>query len=74
MVNLIGEVPPLAGTAGRPDTHVHLYGKQARPGRKLGHITLRAHEPETLSVRLAEIWRVLGEEAAAASLTRSAPR
>ncbi len=41
MVNVIGEVPHLADVLGMPDTHLHLYGKSARPGRKLGHITLR---------------------------------
>ncbi len=27
------------------DTHVHLYGKGARPGRKLGHVTATAADP-----------------------------
>ena len=44
MVNLIGEVPELADVLGMPDTHLHLYNKEARPGRKLGHITLRAED------------------------------
>ena len=42
MVNLIGEVPDLADVLGMPDTHLHLYDKALRPGRKVGHITLRA--------------------------------
>ena len=42
MVNLLGEVPDLADVLGMPDTHLHLYGKALRPGRKVGHITLRA--------------------------------
>ena len=25
--------------------HVHLYGKEARPGRKLGHVTVLGSEP-----------------------------
>jgi 5-(carboxyamino)imidazole ribonucleotide synthase len=29
-----------------PDVHVHLYGKEARPGRKLGHVTVCGQEPE----------------------------
>ena len=44
MVNLIGEAPDPADVLGMPDTHLHLYGKEARPGRKLGHITLRADD------------------------------
>lgn len=42
MINLIGKMP--AGTAllALPELHWHDYGKQARPGRKLGHLTLLA--------------------------------
>lgn len=42
MVNLLGEVPDTADVLGMPDTHLHLYDKDLRPGRKVGHITLRA--------------------------------
>ena len=40
MVNLIGDVPPLERLLALPGAHLHLYGKAARPGRKLGHVTL----------------------------------
>jgi 5-(carboxyamino)imidazole ribonucleotide synthase len=30
-----------------PDVHLHLYGKAYRPGRKLGHLTVLAGDPET---------------------------
>ena len=40
MVNLVGRVPPLEHLLDIPGAHVHLYGKQPRPGRKLGHVTL----------------------------------
>jgi 5-(carboxyamino)imidazole ribonucleotide synthase len=40
MVNLIGGMPPLARLLALPGAHVHLYGKEPRPGRKLGHVTL----------------------------------
>jgi len=42
MVNLIGEVPDPARVLSVPGAHLHLYGKEARPGRKLGHVTLTA--------------------------------
>jgi 5-(carboxyamino)imidazole ribonucleotide synthase len=29
-----------------PGAHVHLYGKAARPGRKLGHVTVCGQDPE----------------------------
>jgi 5-(carboxyamino)imidazole ribonucleotide synthase len=44
--NVIGAVPPAAGVLGIPGAHLHLYGKDARPGRKLGHVTLVAPTPE----------------------------
>ena len=40
MVNLIGDAPRLAEVLDVPGAHVHLYGKTARPGRKVGHVTL----------------------------------
>ncbi len=40
MVNLIGAVPPLGELAVLPGAHVHVYGKQPRAGRKVGHVTL----------------------------------
>ncbi|MGD9689630.1 MAG: 5-(carboxyamino)imidazole ribonucleotide synthase [Phycisphaerales bacterium] len=41
MFNLVGELPPalsLDGLCGIPGAHVHLYGKQPREGRKVGHV------------------------------------
>ena len=40
MVNLIGAVPPLDELLALPGAHVHLYGKEPRAGRKVGHVTL----------------------------------
>jgi 5-(carboxyamino)imidazole ribonucleotide synthase len=40
MFNLIGSAPPPADVLAVPGAHLHLYGKEPRPGRKLGHITL----------------------------------
>jgi 5-(carboxyamino)imidazole ribonucleotide synthase len=55
MLNLIGEVPDSSEVLAVPDAHLHLYGKFARAGRKLGHVTLRASSPEQLASRLAEL-------------------
>jgi 5-(carboxyamino)imidazole ribonucleotide synthase len=38
MQNLVGEHPPLPELLAAGG-HVHLYGKEPRPGRKLGHVT-----------------------------------
>jgi 5-(carboxyamino)imidazole ribonucleotide synthase len=48
MVNLIGDVPPLAELAALPGARVHLYGKDPRPGRKVGHVTLVDPDAETV--------------------------
>jgi 5-(carboxyamino)imidazole ribonucleotide synthase len=40
LVNLIGAVPKASDVLEIPDAHLHLYGKEPRPGRKLGHLTL----------------------------------
>ena len=55
MLNLIGDVPDSAEVLAVRDAHLHLYGKPARAGRKLGHVTLRASSPEQLASRLGEL-------------------
>jgi 5-(carboxyamino)imidazole ribonucleotide synthase len=48
MLNLIGDVPDPASLLALPDARLHLYGKTPAPGRKLGHVTLRARRSECL--------------------------
>ena len=40
MLNVIGRAPDPAAVLALPGAHLHLYGKEPRPGRKLGHLTL----------------------------------
>jgi 5-(carboxyamino)imidazole ribonucleotide synthase len=40
MINLIGTMPSRETILGDTGVHLHDYGKQPRPGRKLGHCTL----------------------------------
>jgi 5-(carboxyamino)imidazole ribonucleotide synthase len=40
MINLIGTMPGRAGLLRHPGLHLHDYGKEPRPGRKLGHLTV----------------------------------
>lgn len=40
MLNLIGTLPPRQALLAESGLHYHDYGKQPRPGRKLGHCTL----------------------------------
>ncbi len=49
MVNLVGAAPPLAELLALPRARVHLYGKEPRPGRKLGHVTLLDPDEATLA-------------------------
>jgi 5-(carboxyamino)imidazole ribonucleotide synthase len=55
MLNLIGELPGTEEVLKVTDAHLHLYGKEARPGRKVGHVTVRADGAEELQRRLAEL-------------------
>ncbi len=53
MVNLIGGAPPPEQLLRLPGAHLHLYGKEPRPGRKLGHLTLVGAEEETVVEAIA---------------------
>jgi 5-(carboxyamino)imidazole ribonucleotide synthase len=55
MVNLIGEIPDSGKVLAVPNAHLHLYGKEPREGRKLGHVTVRADNSEKLQQRLSEL-------------------
>jgi len=59
MINLIGGIPDFRGMLRFGDTHVHVYGKHPRPGRKVGHITVLNDDAETLRTRVDEIRRGL---------------
>jgi 5-(carboxyamino)imidazole ribonucleotide synthase len=52
MLNLLGELPPRAAVLAFPGAHLHDYGKEPRPGRKVGHCTLVDTERERLLTRL----------------------
>jgi 5-(carboxyamino)imidazole ribonucleotide synthase len=58
MINLIGTVPDLHHLLALPGVHLHLYGKEPRPGRKLGHVNVVGHQPETV----VELRRLAGLE------------
>jgi 5-(carboxyamino)imidazole ribonucleotide synthase len=60
MLNLIGAVPDPAPVLRIPGAHLHLYGKAPRPGRKLGHVTLRADDLAALAALEARLAGALG--------------
>lgn len=55
MLNWIGELPHSAGLLRLPRLHWHDYGKQPRPGRKVGHATLCADTPAALREQLLAV-------------------
>ncbi|HYP91578.1 MAG TPA: 5-(carboxyamino)imidazole ribonucleotide synthase [Polyangiaceae bacterium] len=59
MLNLIGAAPDARAVLAVPDAHLHWYGKAPRPGRKVGHITVRAPDAATLAQRVSELERVV---------------
>ena len=63
MFNWIGELPDLSAVLQAVDAHWHDYGKQERPGRKVGHATVCAPDAGQLAARLGGIARALGREA-----------
>jgi len=59
MINLIGSTPPPETLLRLPRTHLHLYGKTARPGRKLGHVTVRGRSETEVQERLTRVQAIL---------------
>ncbi len=60
MVNCISTMPDRDQILGVDGTHLHDYGKEPRPGRKLGHITVTAADDATLEDRLARVQALVG--------------
>lgn len=61
MINVIGNIPDIRAIFHLPDVHIHLYGKTARRNRKLGHITIRSKDEDTLQARLAEVRALIND-------------
>ncbi|MBL8612954.1 MAG: 5-(carboxyamino)imidazole ribonucleotide synthase [Myxococcales bacterium] len=55
MVNLIGKMPPRDALLALDGVHLHSYGKDGAPGRKIGHVTVRAPSQPELAERLARV-------------------
>lgn len=59
MYNLIGAMPERNPVLAIPGTHWHDYGKDPRPGRKIGHITITAPTEALLAERCREVEALL---------------
>ena len=62
MLNWIGEMPDPAPVLSVADGHWHDYGKEGRPGRKVGHATVCAQDVGSLREKLAAVGKGLGRE------------
>jgi len=74
MFNWIGGLPDAAPVLRAIDAHWHDYGKQSRPGRKVGHATICALDAGQLAARLGGIAAALGREAQAAPVLQALDR
>jgi 5-(carboxyamino)imidazole ribonucleotide synthase len=54
MLNAIGKLPPRAELLALRGVHLHSYGKDGAPGRKVGHVTLRADTRAGLAALFAK--------------------
>jgi 5-(carboxyamino)imidazole ribonucleotide synthase len=66
MVNLVGDIPDLSRVEDDPAVHVHVYGKSAAPGRKLGHVTIVSEDRASLEAKLEETLDLVGDSPGAA--------
>ena len=55
MLNCVGCLPDRAAVLAVPGAHLHDYAKAARPGRKIGHITVVAADDAELDERVARV-------------------
>jgi 5-(carboxyamino)imidazole ribonucleotide synthase len=59
MVNIVGTVPEIPQLLEVPGSHVHLYGKEPRPGRKLGHVNVAIGSADVAADVIADVRRRL---------------
>ena len=59
MLNAIGKLPPRDEVLAIEGAHLHAYGKDGSPGRKVGHVTVRAPTRDELAEKLARLLPLL---------------
>lgn len=55
MINVISDEAPTTAAQGMQNTFVHSYGKEARPARKLGHVTITANSSEDRDAKITQL-------------------
>ena len=71
MLNWIGEMPDANPVLAEPSGHWHDYGKSARPGRKVGHATLRADTTRELAEALMRVGDALQRQSQVAPVVHA---
>jgi 5-(carboxyamino)imidazole ribonucleotide synthase len=61
MINLIGSLPPRDAVLAIPGARLHLYDKDPRPGRKLGHVNAVGADPGAVREVLDRVEALLPE-------------
>jgi len=62
MVNLVGYLPPVSEVLAVDGAHVHYYGKEVKPGRKVGHINLCLPTVERFQRALGQVADLIPSE------------
>ncbi|MBI5878901.1 MAG: 5-(carboxyamino)imidazole ribonucleotide synthase [Chloroflexi bacterium] len=62
MVNLVGIIPPMIDVLNIQGAYLHLYDKEPRPNRKVGHVTLLRDSAEELKHAVARVQALIGEQ------------
>ncbi|MBX3202338.1 MAG: 5-(carboxyamino)imidazole ribonucleotide synthase [Labilithrix sp.] len=65
MLNVIGKLPPKERVLAVEGAHLHAYGKDASPGRKLGHVTVRAERRDELHAQIRALAPIVDPDAPA---------
>lgn len=55
MINVISDEGPTSAASNMSETYVHSYGKEARPARKLGHVTITAQDTNERDEKISQL-------------------
>jgi 5-(carboxyamino)imidazole ribonucleotide synthase len=59
MLNAIGRIPDREAVLAIEGAHLHLYGKEPAPGRKIGHVTVRGASLAAIGPQIEHVRRLL---------------
>ncbi len=59
MLNVIGRMPSREAVLAVDGAHLHAYGKEGAPGRKIGHVTVRAETLAELEAKVGQLAPIL---------------